>query len=57
VDEQKTEEKVADDQNSDSIAEDAIDQGLIQMETLYRSRCIQPPNGSNITIREIKKDD
>jgi len=57
--EQKTrkQEQNTNTQDSDLIDGDAIDQGFIKMETLYRSRCVQPPNGSNVTIREIKKDD
>ena len=37
--------------------DEAIDSALLQMETIYKSRCIQPPRGSNVTIREIKKDE
>ncbi len=36
---------------------EAIESALQQMEVLYRSRCVQPPLGSNITIREIKKEE
>jgi hypothetical protein len=36
--------------------DDAIDRALEQMSSIYKSRCIQPPHGSNVTIREIKKD-
>ncbi len=36
---------------------DAIEKALQQMEVLYKSRCIQAPFGTNITIREIKKED
>lgn len=34
---------------------ETIDRGLEQMEMLYKSRCIQPPTGSNVTVREIIK--
>ena len=34
---------------------DSIDRALDQMSSIYKSRCIQPQNGSNVTIREIKK--
>ena len=37
--------------------DESIDLALIQMGLIYKSRCIQPPRGSNITIREIKKED
>ncbi len=37
--------------------EEAIDSALLQMEILYKCRCVQPPFGSNVTIREIKKDE
>jgi len=37
--------------------DDSIDRALEQMSSIYKSRCIQPPNGSNVTIREIKKDE
>jgi hypothetical protein len=34
----------------------AIDRAFIQMESIYKSRCVHPPLGSNVTVREIKKD-
>jgi hypothetical protein len=37
--------------------DESIDLALIQMGLIYKSRCIQPPRGSNVTIREIKKED
>jgi len=37
--------------------DDAIDRALVEMESIYKSRCIQPPHGSNVTIREIKKQE
>lgn len=37
--------------------DESIDRALIQMGLIYRSRCIQPPRGSNVTIREIIKDE
>ena len=37
--------------------DDAIDRALVEMESSYKSRCIQPPHGSNVTIREIKKQE
>jgi hypothetical protein len=47
-----------DKQDKTSTTEDeAIDTALLQMELLYKSRCIQPPRGTNITIREIEKDE
>lgn len=36
--------------------DEAIDRAFVQMELLYKSRCVQPPSGTNVTIREIKKD-
>lgn len=43
---------------TDSQIEDgeAIEKGFEQMEAIYRSRCIQPPLGKNVTVREIDKD-
>lgn len=35
---------------------EAIEKGFEQMEMIYRSRCIQPPHGKNVTVREIDKD-
>ncbi|MGB3209800.1 MAG: hypothetical protein WBB19_03755 [Desulforhopalus sp.] len=35
--------------------DDAIDRAFTQMESIYKSRCIHPPLGSNVTIREIEK--
>jgi hypothetical protein len=35
----------------------AIEQAFQQMEVLYKSRCVQAPVGTNVTIREIKKEE
>lgn len=32
-----------------------IDRAVTQMELLYKSRCVTPPKGSNVTVREIEK--
>lgn len=53
----KTKEKTKDEQRSNSEEEEAIDSALLQMEILYKCRCVQPPFGTNVTIREIKKDE
>jgi len=37
--------------------EKKIELGFTQMELLYRSRCVQPPLGTNVVVREIEKDD
>ena len=50
-------ENVKDEQRSTCDEEEAIDNALLQMEILYKCRCVQPPFGSNVTIREIKKDE
>ena len=36
--------------------QNGIDTAMRQMEVLYKSRCVQPPFGTNVTIREIEKD-
>ena len=36
--------------------DESIDTAMLQMEIIYKSRCIQPALGSNVTIREIEKD-
>jgi hypothetical protein len=49
-----------DDFKADDIERDddeKIDLGFTQMELLYRSRCVQPPLGTNVVVREIEKDD
>jgi hypothetical protein len=33
-----------------------IDRALLEMELLYRSRCVQGPLGKNVTIRELPND-
>ncbi len=43
-------------QDKDREEGEAIERGFVQMESIYKSRCIQPPHGSNVTIREINKD-
>ncbi len=37
--------------------EQAIDEALRQMTSLYISRCVQAPLGTNVTIREIDKEE
>lgn len=37
--------------------EQKIEEGFTQMEMLYRSRCVQPPLGGNVVVREIEKDE
>ena len=37
--------------------DEKIDLGFTQMDLLYRSRCVQPPLGTNVVVREIEKDD
>lgn len=37
--------------------EQKIEEGFTQMEMLYRSRCVQPPLGNNVVVREIEKDE
>jgi hypothetical protein len=32
-------------------------EGFEQMEMIYKSRCVQIPAGSNVTVREIKKEE
>ena len=36
---------------------DALDANLLEIETLYRSRCVNAPNGTNVVVREIEKTD
>lgn len=43
--------------DSDAAEDEAIENALKQMDLIIKSRCVQPPTGSNVTIREIKKDD
>lgn len=52
-----TREKDKDEQSGTGAEEEAIDNALLQMEILYKCRCVQPPCGSNVTIREIKKEE
>lgn len=36
---------------------DALDANLLEIELLYRSRCVSAPNGTNVVVREIEKTD
>jgi hypothetical protein len=47
------------DRSEDAEVEEGeiIEQGFQQMTVLYKSRCIQAPIGSHVTVREIKKED
>lgn len=42
--------------NNDLEEGQDIEEAFAQMELLYRSRCVQAPTGSNVTVREIEKD-
>lgn len=53
---ESTEENTMDDQQNTVDEAEAIDNALLQMEILYKCRCVQPPLGTNVTIREIQKD-
>ncbi len=47
-------------ENIDDISEedlDKLDADLLQVEILYKSRCVQAPTGKNVTVREIIKDE
>lgn len=37
--------------------DEKIEQGFNQMETIYKSRCIQPPAGKNVTVTEIDDEE
>ena len=52
-----TKESVNKEQDKEIEEGEAIERGFVQMELIYKSRCVQPPHGSNVTIREIKKDE
>lgn len=52
-----TKECVTNEQDKDLDEGESIERGFVQMELIYKSRCVQPPLGSNVTIREIKKDE
>ena len=47
-------DKPAEDSNQD---ETEISEAIRQMDSLYKSRCVKAPLGSNIVIREIPNDD
>ncbi len=52
-----TKENINEHQNNELDEGEAIERGFEQMELIYKSRCVQMPYGSNVTIREIKKDE
>ncbi len=37
--------------------DDTIAEAIQQMESLYRSRCVKNPLGTNVVIREVPGDD
>lgn len=53
----KTEKNAGNEPDKTIDQDDSIDRALDQMSSIYKSRCIQPQNGSNVTIREIKKEE
>lgn len=53
----QTQANTKDEQRGNLEEAEAIDSALLQMEILYKCRCVQPPLGSNVTIREIQEDD
>lgn len=48
-------EKFDDDRLSDLQEDEAIDRAFVQMEVIYKSRCVQPPLGKNVTVRELER--
>ncbi len=50
-------ENLKDEQDEKLDEGEAIERGFVQMEMIYKSRCVQLPHGSNVTVREIKKDE
>ncbi|EKD36617.1 MAG: hypothetical protein ACD_75C01437G0002 [uncultured bacterium] len=50
-------EKIDGNRTADLQDDEAIDRAFVQMEIIYKSRCVQLPLGSNVTIREIKKEE
>jgi len=47
-------------EESEQYCEDegnAIIKGFEQMEMIYKSRCVPVPDGSNVTVREIVKEE
>lgn len=59
MDEKKTGRQVKDKETQDepAIDKDAMEQGFHQLETIYRSRSVQSPKATNVTVREIKKEE
>jgi hypothetical protein len=53
----KNNEDVNDEKDNKLDEGEEIERGFEQMELLYRSRCVQAPTGSNVTVREIEKED
>ncbi len=50
-------EKFTEDRPVDHEGSEAIDNALLQIEVLYRTRCVQSPFGKNVTVREIEKEE
>lgn len=49
-----THDKTSKEEISDKELE-ALDANLLEIELLYKSRCVAPPKGTNVTVREIEK--
>lgn len=48
------------DNNDNDITDqelDKLDSELLEIEILYRTRCVQAPQGSNVVVREIENKD
>lgn len=45
------------DQEVSTEEQDKLDANLLEIETLYRSRCITPRAGTNVIVREIEESD
>lgn len=44
-----------DEQEDEELTEEeSIERAIVQMDVLCRSRCVQAPTRSNVTIREIE---
>lgn len=47
----------SDGKNHEMSEEESIEHALLQMDILYRTRCVQSPFSSNVTISEIDTQD
>lgn len=50
-------DKILEDRPVEHKDVEAIDNAFLQLEVLYRTRCVQSPFGRNVTVRQVEDEE